>query len=95
MLISAGSRDQLTLKKQMSFQWSFLNEYVESNSITPEQMYNADESGLHWKMLPDKTLIVTTVFAWSWPGTNKLKSLVIGKFRSSRYFDHVTWTNYL
>ena len=37
-----------------------MNEYMEAESLTPEQMYNADESGLYWKMLPDETLAVTT-----------------------------------
>ena len=34
------------------------NEYMEADSLTPEQMYNVDAG--YWKMLPDKVPTVTT-----------------------------------
>lgn len=33
-----------------------LQEMVEESDLSPEQVYNADETGLYYKMLPDRTL---------------------------------------
>jgi hypothetical protein len=32
-------------------------ETIEALDLVPEQIYNADESGLFWRLLPDKTLV--------------------------------------
>jgi hypothetical protein len=37
-----------------------LKEQMKREQVTPEQVYNADETGLYWKMLPDRTLAVKT-----------------------------------
>lgn len=39
------------------FQQEFLK--IIENSLVPDQVYNADESGLFWRMLPEKTLVHT------------------------------------
>lgn len=37
-----------------------LQEIVEENDLSPEQVYNADETGLYHRMLPDRTLATNT-----------------------------------
>lgn len=37
---------------------SELKELIEAGNYAPEQIYNADETGVYYKMLPDKTLAV-------------------------------------
>jgi hypothetical protein len=70
--------------------------------LTPDQVYNADESGLFWRVLPNKTLVhknedsapgrkiskerITFMPCANSTGTHKLKLLVIGKARKPRAF---------
>lgn len=71
----------------------------------PEDIYNADETGLFYKCLPDKTLTfkgdpcsggkhskerITVLLCVNCTGTNKLKPLVIGKTKKPRCFKNVT-----
>ncbi|XP_071056565.1 jerky protein homolog-like [Onthophagus taurus] len=74
-------------------------------NLTPVQVYNADESGLLWKVLPNKTYVsrkereapgrkvskdrVTIMPCANTNGTHKLKLLLIGKARSPRAFKNV------
>lgn len=70
----------------------------------PEDVYNADEFGLFFKLMPDKSLVLKdekchggklskdrlTVLACSnWTGSDKLKLMVIGKSKSPRCFKNV------
>lgn len=71
--------------------------------LTSEQLYNADESGLFYKMLPDKTYVaacektapgrkikkerITILMCANANGTNKIKPLVIGKAAKPRCFN--------
>lgn len=75
---------------------------VLSKNLLPEQIYNADETGLFWKCLPTKTLAFTsevqapghkaskerlTVLCCSnAAGDHKLKLVVIGKSKKPRSF---------
>ncbi|XP_056636254.1 jerky protein homolog-like [Diorhabda sublineata] len=71
-------------------------------NLSPDQIYNADESGLFWKMLPSKTLAaqceksapghksskerLTVMTCSNASGTHKLKLTVIGKAKKPRSF---------
>ncbi|XP_070550400.1 jerky protein homolog-like [Ptychodera flava] len=86
-----------------------LHEIIEKESYTPEQLYNADESGLYWKLLPRKTLAasseksapgfkvskdrVTVMGCANASGTHKLPPVIIGKSRNPRCFKHVNMDN--
>jgi len=71
---------------------------------SPEDIYNADELGLFFKLMPDKSLVMkdetchggklskdrlTVLTCSNWSGTDKLKLLVIGKSKSLRCFKNV------
>lgn len=74
--------------------------------LLPQQVYNADESGLFWRMLPQKTFVhrteesapgrkmskdrITFMPYANATGTHKLKLLVIGKAKSPRAFKNLT-----
>ena len=75
------------------------------HNIGPEQLYNADETGLYWKMMPSKTLAsasenkaasfkkvkdsVSILACTNAAGTHKLPLLLIGKSQKPRCFKHV------
>jgi hypothetical protein len=71
---------------------------------TPSNIFNADETGLFWRLLPDKTLAfkgdkchggklskerITLVVGANMDGTEKLPLLAIGKFAKPRCFKGV------
>ena len=64
------------------------------DSYSTENVYNADETGLFFKLLPDRSMVLsrdsckgwkrskeryTVLLCSNWSGTHKLKPLVIGK----------------
>lgn len=75
---------------------------IEELQLTADQLYNADESGLFWKMLPQKTLAhakessapgrkqnkerITFMPCCNSTGTHKLKLFVLGKSNKPRSF---------
>lgn len=79
-----------------------LREKILELQLNPEQIYNADESGLYWKLLPDKTYVsslektapgrktekqrLTFLACTNAPGSHKVKMLVIGKAKNPRTF---------
>lgn len=79
-----------------------LNSKIEELNLTLSQIYNADETGLFWKLLPDKTFVssleltapgrktdkqrITFLACANATGSHKLKPLVIGKAKSPRSF---------
>lgn len=81
---------------------SKLNEIIESEGFLDAQIYNADESALFYKMLPDKTLVhekeknapgrkmckerITFMCCSNKAGDHKLDIIVIGKSRNPRSF---------
>lgn len=78
------------------------NSLVEKCNLTTDQIYNADESGLFWKMLPSKTLAaqseksapghksskerLTIMTCSNASGSHKLNLVVIGKAKKPRSF---------
>lgn len=78
------------------------SEKMNELNILPSQIYNADESALFWKLLPDRTLVltgekaapgrktskerVTFLACANGNGTHKLKMMVIGKAKNPRAF---------
>lgn len=79
--------------------------FVKDNDLTVDQIYNCDESGLFFKMLPRETLVdaretsvsgnkvdknrITFMPCANLSGTNKLKLMVIGRSKSPRCFKNV------
>lgn len=75
---------------------------ISEMGLTHDQIYNADESGLYYRMLPDKTLVasteksapgrkiqkerVTFLIGANASGSHKLTPMVIGKAKSPRCF---------
>uniref|UniRef100_A0A8C4RMN9 HTH CENPB-type domain-containing protein n=1 Tax=Erpetoichthys calabaricus TaxID=27687 RepID=A0A8C4RMN9_ERPCA len=58
---------------------------VKAHDLSPDQLYNADETGLYWKALPSKTLERITVLACTnASGSHKLKLVCIGKSKNPR-----------
>lgn len=76
--------------------------FVLEEGYLPEQLFNADETGLYWKCLPSKTLAhesekaapghksskerLTVLLCANAAGTHKLRPLVIGKAKKPRSF---------
>lgn len=83
------------------FKNHFHNLLSEEN-LTKDAIFNADETGLYWKLLPDKTFVhagesrapgrklskerVTVLLCANSSGSKKLKPLLIGKAKKSRSF---------
>lgn len=83
-----------------------LNDKIKSMKLVPEQIFNADESGCNWKLLPNKTYVhkgekcapgrktikdrITFMACSNSSGTHKLDLLVIGKSKKPRAFKNVT-----
>lgn len=77
-----------------------LSEKITELQLNLDQIYNADESGLYWKLLPDKTYVsslektapgrkaekqrVTILACTNASGKHKVKLLVIGKAKNPR-----------
>lgn len=71
--------------------------FVEEEGLTPEQTYNADESGLYWKCcrcglwLSKRSITIMTCA--SAKGIHKLSWLVIGKAKKPLSFKGTEGTN--
>lgn len=84
---------------------------VREHDLMPEQIYNADESGLFWKLLPQKTLVhlketsapgrktskqrITFLPCANATGSHKLTPFVIGKSRNPRIFKNFNYKQYV
>ena len=93
--------EQLSSDKEEAnkFAHSFKN-LIESEGYTLDQIYNADESGLYWKALPNKTLAfahekraegykikkerITLLLCSNASGSHKLPLLFIGQYKNPR-----------
>lgn len=87
------------------FKRKFLDKIKEMD-LNPHQVYNADESGLFWKVLPNKTLAhqgeksapgrkvkkdrITFMPCANASGSHKLRMLVVGKANKPRAFKRCT-----
>ncbi|XP_066259645.1 jerky protein homolog-like [Euwallacea similis] len=79
-----------------------LKRMIEEHELNCHQIYNADETGLYWQLLPDKTYValaektasglkiskqrLTFMGCVNASGCHKLKPLVIGKSKNPRCF---------
>lgn len=86
-------------------------DFIEKEGLKPEQIYNADETGLYWKCLPRKTLAyecetsapghkiqkqrLTVLCCGNASGSHFLKPLVIGTARKPRAFSKIKDVNNL
>lgn len=86
------------------FKLRFLQK-VKNLDLCPSQVYNADESGLLWRVIPSKTFVshsekavpgrkvskerVTILPCANASGTHKLKMVVIGKSNNPRAFKNI------
>ncbi|UYV79879.1 hypothetical protein LAZ67_18000960 [Cordylochernes scorpioides] len=84
-------------------------EIINDNSYTPDQVFNADESGLFWKKMPEKTYVskfyisasghkaakdrITIRFCSNASGDYIMKPLVINKSKMPRAFKGVNINN--
>jgi hypothetical protein len=84
-----------------SFKISFKN-LIEKEAFNPDNVYNADETGLYWKKMPTKSLVskneqsapgfkasksrITAMVCANITGSHKLPLLVIGKSKNPRCF---------
>uniref|UniRef100_A0A8C3F368 HTH CENPB-type domain-containing protein n=1 Tax=Chrysemys picta bellii TaxID=8478 RepID=A0A8C3F368_CHRPI len=70
-----------------------LKKLLEEGCYTAGQVYNCDETGLCFKMLPDRFKLrkdrVTLLFCVNKSGSHKVRPLMIGKARSPGCFHHV------
>ena len=82
-----------------------LHKVIEEKNLIPEQIYNADKTGLLWKCLPQRTLVscrkksapgfrkakdhLIALGCTNATGTDKLKPGLIGKSAKPRCFKHV------
>jgi hypothetical protein len=78
---------------------------IQELSLTPDQVYNADESGLFWRLLPKKTFVyreesnvpgrkiakdrITFMPCSNVIGTHKLNLFVISKAKNPRAFKNL------
>ncbi|UYV77714.1 TIGD1 [Cordylochernes scorpioides] len=84
-------------------------EIINENSYTPDQVFNADESGLFWKKMPERTYVskfyksasghraakdhITILFCSNASGDYIMKPLVINKSKMPRAFKGVNINN--
>ena len=96
--LSADTEAPEPFKKQ-------LQDIMEREGLTLEQVYNCDETGVYYRMLPTKTLAAKTekhpsgmkkqkervmlMGCSNATGSHKLPLLFIGKAANPRYFKHV------
>uniref|UniRef100_A0A8C4TJD3 Jerky protein homolog-like n=1 Tax=Erpetoichthys calabaricus TaxID=27687 RepID=A0A8C4TJD3_ERPCA len=83
---------------------------VEAHDHSPDQLYNADETGLYWKALPSKTLVskeeksapghksskerITVLACTNASGSHKLKLICIAKSKNPRLFKGTQMCNF-
>lgn len=94
----------------LSISFSFSHRFaklVSEHNLTPDQIYNADETGLLYRCLPTSTLAseaegavkgfkqskdrLTVLVCANMAGTHKVKLCVIGKYRKPRCFKNLTY----
>ncbi|CAK1597281.1 unnamed protein product [Parnassius mnemosyne] len=99
---AAGVPEGVT-EEWLSHKWPTLCE-----GYKPEEIFNADETGLFFNLTPDKTLKfkgeqckggklsktrITVLVAANMTGSCKKKLLVIGKAKNPRCFKNIHWLN--
>lgn len=100
--LSANNEDVAPFKEK-------LQKLIEDEQLSAQQLYNCDETGLNYKMLPRKTLAskeersapgykkskerLTVLACCNKSGDNKLTLLVVGKSKRPRAFKNVNVAN--
>lgn len=101
LLKQSGEKLSSDWKQVEPFKAKF-NEIIALNNLSKDAIFNADETGLFWKNLPDKTYVhskekdapgrkvskerVTVLLCSNASGTKKIKPLLIGKSQKPRAF---------
>ena len=101
----SGEKSSADLEAAKSYCFNFEKDIIKKYDLTPEQIYNADESALLWKCLPKRTFIgfdersaadfkdnlqrVTMLVCANASGQHKMDLLVIGKYQHSQGFKGV------
>lgn len=101
---ASGEKSSADVEAAESYVDDF-QEFIDKENLTPEQVYNADESSLFWRYIPRKTYILndeksasgykdskerlTIMTCANAAGTHKCKLLVIGKSRHPRALNGV------
>ena len=106
-ILSAGTEFDRYVSQVDDFQpfVDKLHDLMKEKNLQKEQIYNADETGLFWRVLPDKTLAgshekdapgvkkskdrVTLLCCANATGTHKLKPVLKGKYKKLRCFKRV------
>ena len=98
------SGEAASVTEDMTTDWLGVKLPALLHEYQPVDVFNADETGLFWKCLPDKTLHmkgehcsggkkskerITVLICANMTGTEKLSLLVIGKFAKPRCFKNV------
>lgn len=97
----SGEKLSSAFENVSPFKAEFL-QMIRTQNLTHHQIYNADETGLYWKILPDKTYVsssektapglkqskqrITFLGCTNASGSHKLTPLLIGKAKSPRCF---------
>lgn len=91
---------------QQLTEWNEVQLPIILQSYSPENIFNADEFGLFWRLMPDRTLAfkgekciggksskerVTVLLCANMSGTEKLPLWVVGKFKTPRCFRGTTY----
>lgn len=95
---SGSVTEEMTSEWQKTLLPNVLKQYA------PQDIYNMDETGLFFRMIPDKTMAfkddachgwkkskerITVAVCANMDGSDKMKLLVIGKFQNPRCFKNV------
>lgn len=103
-LTACGEKKSADVDAARKYCCDFLN-LIEEHEVTPEQVYNADETALWWRCIPTTTLAafyekeapgfkvnkdrLTALVCANVSGSHKTKLFVIGKFKKPRAFKNV------
>ncbi|XP_055501907.1 jerky protein-like [Leucoraja erinacea] len=85
----------------------FFKPLIQKHKLSPDQVYNADETGLLWRCLPNSMLDggdekcaqgfkrnkdrIAVLVCGNASGRHKLKLFVVGKYKKSRAFNGITY----
>lgn len=99
--LSIEGEKTINVNATLPYQKLFLKKIEELN-LTPDQIYNATESGIFWRLLPENTFItsesasdnkvvkeqVTFMVCANAAGSHKIKLLLVGKSEASKTFEN-------
>ena len=89
------AEEEVSMSEEMLHNWTSRQLPDLLEKFSPDDIFNADETGLFWKCLPDKTVSlkgerskdqITVLVCANMSGSEKLLFLVIGRFAKPRCF---------